>query len=378
MPAFLNRVLIIPAAVFVSVLFGPGYGTGREMVEFVSKHGPIGGLLAIVAIALTFVVLLSLSFELARKFRAYDYQRLMTVLLGKGWFIYQIAIVVGMMISLSICVTAAGTVLEDRFGLPVFAGSLILVALIITLNYLGRTIVEKSMALSVTALLVLLAFLLQQTFSGHWHAISNSFSRYPLVDTSWLESGLTYAVVNGGFIPLLIYCARDIKTRSEAFTGGCFAGFVGVLPAIAFHLMFMARYPEVNDQTLPTYWMIQQVTSPLVLNIFVIVLFVLIVQTGVGMLQGMIEQLDGWMKKRGRTMGRKHHAAFAATMTGISMALGSLGIIALVVKGYALLSGILLMTYTLPLLTRGIYKVGISGTSIINNLKFYLSLSNYR
>lgn len=363
MPSYLNRVLIIPAAVFVSVLFGPGYGTGREMVEFVSKHGPTGGVLAILTIALTFAVLLSLSFELARKFRAYNYQRLMTELLGKGWFIYQIAIVVGMMISLSICASAAGTVLENQFGFPAFAGSVMLLLLIITLNYLGRTIVERSMALSVTALLLLLSFLLQQTFSGHWASITQSFSTHALTDNSWLEGGFTYAVVNGGFIPLLIYCARDIKTRSEAFTGGCFAGFVGVLPAIAFHLMFMAGYPEVTEQTLPTYWMIQQVTSPLVLNIFVIVLFVLIVQTGVGMLQGLIEQMDHWMKQRGRTMSRKAHASVSAIMMVTSMALGSLGIIALVVKGYALLSGALLVTFTLPLLSRGVYKIWFSKVS---------------
>jgi uncharacterized membrane protein YkvI len=353
----INRVLVIPSAVFVSVLFGPGYGSGREMVEFVSKHGPWGGILAIIVIAVTFGILLSLSFEIARKFRSYNYQDLIAVLLGRGWFVYQVAILIGIVITLSICASAAGTVMEDRFGFPALAGSLLLLFLVIALNYQGRAVVEKSMAISVTALLLLLIFLLEQTFTGHWDAITRSFSSGQLEGSDWFRSGLTYGVVNGGFIPLLIYCARDIRTRAEAFTGGFFAGFIGVLPAAAFHLMFMAVYPEVIDQRLPTYWMIEKVTPPLVLDTFVIVLFVLIVQTGVGMLQGLIEQMDHYLELRNRSMSPKAHAAIAAAVTLVSMALGSMGIVALVARGYTFLSVVLLLTFTLPLLTRGIYKI---------------------
>lgn len=355
--ATFNRVLVIPSAVFVSVLFGPGYGSGREMVEFVSKHGPWGGLLSITIIAITFGILLSLSFEIARKFRSYNYQDLIAILLGRGWFLYQIAILIGIMITLSICASAAGTMVEDRFGIPALGGSLLLLLLIIILNYQGREIVEKSMAISVAALLLLLIFLLQQTFTGHWGTISAPFAADQWQGTEWLRSGLTYGVVNAGFIPLLIYCARDIRTRGEAFTGGFFAGFVGVLPAVAFHLMFMAVYPEVIDQRLPTYWMIEKVTPPLVLDIFVIVLFVLIVQTGVGMLQGLIEQMDHYLALRGRTMSAKAHAAVAAAVTLVSMALGSMGIVALVARGYTFLSVVLLLTFTLPILTRGVYRI---------------------
>ena len=42
--AFLTRVFLIPSAVFLSVVFGGSYGSGREVVEFISKNGPMGGL----------------------------------------------------------------------------------------------------------------------------------------------------------------------------------------------------------------------------------------------------------------------------------------------------------------------------------------------
>ena len=45
---FLNtrffRIYIIPGAVFQSVMIGGGYGTGREIVEYFTSYGFLGGL----------------------------------------------------------------------------------------------------------------------------------------------------------------------------------------------------------------------------------------------------------------------------------------------------------------------------------------------
>ena len=39
------RVYVVPGAVFQSVMIGGGYGTGREIVEFFTSFGLLGGLL---------------------------------------------------------------------------------------------------------------------------------------------------------------------------------------------------------------------------------------------------------------------------------------------------------------------------------------------
>jgi len=53
------RIILIPAAVFQSVIFGGAYGTGRETAEYISSNGPIGGMLSLALIALGFGVILS-------------------------------------------------------------------------------------------------------------------------------------------------------------------------------------------------------------------------------------------------------------------------------------------------------------------------------
>ena len=41
----LFHVYVVPAAVFISVVMGGGYGTGREVIEFFTRYGLLGGIL---------------------------------------------------------------------------------------------------------------------------------------------------------------------------------------------------------------------------------------------------------------------------------------------------------------------------------------------
>lgn len=210
--SWLFRVMLIPSAVFLSVVFGGSYGTGREIMEFVSRHGPLGGLVALGAVVLTYGVLLSLSFEIARRFQAFEYRSFCQRLLGRGWFLYEVVIMIGMVITLAVCVTAAGTMLESRFKLPLWLGSISLLVIVFLLNYQGRKLVEKSMILSVTALFLVLAGLVYQLPGDTSTQIVQRFADDEL-DFSTLSSGAQYALVNGGFIPLLLYCAAGLRTK---------------------------------------------------------------------------------------------------------------------------------------------------------------------
>lgn len=84
--SYFFRVFVIPSSVFLSVVFGGSYGTGREVMEFISRHGPIGGLLSIAAVVVTYSALLFITFELARLFRRYEYRAFFEVLWGNSGF----------------------------------------------------------------------------------------------------------------------------------------------------------------------------------------------------------------------------------------------------------------------------------------------------
>lgn len=355
--SFAFRVLIIPSAVFLSVLFGGSYGTGREVMEFVSQHGPKSGLLALAAVSITYAILLFLCFEIARRFQQYEYRGFFKPLLGRAWVLYEIVILIGMVLTLAICVTAAGAISDTRFGFPPWVGSLLLLSIIFLLNYQGRHLVEKSMVFSVSALFCVLLALLFVLSDEHSETIAANFRSNELHWDAW-QGGVQYALVNGGFIPLLLYCGRGLQSRSQSALASSVAALIAIIPGAVFHYAFMSAWPGIKAQELPTYWLIDQVASPLFLNIYVIVLFVLIAQTGVGMLQGFLERMDAWrIQQQGQPLSHLGHGLVAVGMVVASMLLSSMGIVALILTGYSILAMSFIAVFVVPLLTRGVYLV---------------------
>jgi len=120
---------------------------------------------------------------------------------------------------------------------------------------------------------------------------------------------------------------------------------------LAFHLAFMTQFPAITSQALPTYFLFENSSPAWALNFYVIVLFVLVAQTGVGVLQGFIERLDAWREqKTGRPMSKLSHGLTAGFMMIASLVLGSMGIVALILQGYVVLSASFLVVFTIPLL----------------------------
>jgi uncharacterized membrane protein YkvI len=351
------RVIVIPAAVFQSVIFGGAYGTGREIAEFISVFGPNGGLLAVLVLALGFGLTNFLSFELARIYKTYDYRGFLRLLTGRAWITFEVLFLLALLVVLAVNGAAAASVLNDRWGVPSLIGVGLLFAGTVALNYFGRTLLQESMAVCMIALTAVLAIFCVLTFIQYHESISTAFRDAPSKG-NWLVGGLQYMLYTVAVIPALLYSARDITTRGEALVSAFAAGAVGALPALVFHLTFMAAYPQSLDQALPTYWMLGKLASPWLTLAYIIVLFAMIIQTVAGLLQGVNERLDAWsMERRGCKCAPMTHAIVAGGALIASMALASYGIADLVAKGYGNLAWGFLVVYMVPLLTVGVYKI---------------------
>ncbi len=355
------RVIVIPAAVFQSVIFGGAYGTGREIAEFISVLGPVGGFLALAVAGLGWGLAMALSFELARVGRTYDYRGFLKILVGRGWIAFEILFLLSLLIVLAVNGSAAGSVLNDQFGIPSLVGVGLLFGAVVALNYFGRTLLEESMSICMIALTMVLIVYSAMTLIQFHDAIALTFST-ARSSGNWLANGSQYMLYTAAVIPVLLYCARDINTRGEAIVSGFTAGIVGVFPALVFHLTFMAAYPASLEQPLPTYWMIGQLATPWLMVVYIIVLFAMIIQTCAGLLQGVNERIDAWLiERRGRKGGPATHAIVAGAALAISLFLASFGITALVAKGYGTIAWGYLIIFMIPLLTVGVFKVWRKG-----------------
>lgn len=355
--SYFSRVVLIPSAVFLSALFGGAYGSGREVVEFISRHGPLGGFVTIGVVALVYAVCLFLVYELGRVFRSFEYRGFAEILLGKFKFAYELLLAIGLLLALAICASAGGAIASSYFALPEVVGGTGILLIIVGLTYFGRKIVENSMVLAVAALGLFLIYLVYVAIAEYSSDIGRVFANYPVVFDG-LGSGVKYALTSCGFLPLLLYSVTELRSRSETAVTAITAGLAGVIPAIAFHLAFMMAYPAIVDQQLPTYWLIADIMPATLLAVYVLIVFVLIAQTGVALLQGVVESLDKLMEdRRGIPLTRAGHAAVSGFAVVASSIFASIGIVELIIHVFGFLSISFFVVFFVPLFTRGVYLI---------------------
>ena len=351
------KAWVVPGAVFQSVIVGGGYGTGREVVEYVSSAGPRGGLANTVLIGLLFGVVLAVTFDYARRFEVRDYRRFIKSLLGPGWMLYEAVMIVALVLVLAIAGSAAGQVLQDSFGIPFAAGVGLMLAIVVTFNYIGREWIERTLTAWGLLMSVLLIVYTVLVFRYQGESIAAALAAVEL-EPGWWRSGVRFFLYTAMIIPVLLYATGHIETRAQAWGAGLIGGVLGTLPAVLYHLTFMAGYPEILKEALPTYWTLLRLALPAAVLVYVIVLFVTIAQTGVGILQGINERLDAWWReRRGQTLSPRLHAAIAGCAVLLSLLLSNFGIVALVAQGYGTLAWFGIFLFVAPVMTIGVWRL---------------------
>lgn len=350
-------VWLVPAGVFQSVIVGGAYGTGREVAEYMTQYGALGGLLAIALVMLGLTAVLAACFEFARVFRVYDYRSFVRELLGAWWPAYEVCFVLLLVIVLAVTGSAAGLTLQNTFGLEARTGTAAVLVAVVACNFFGRRLVEASLTAGAIALSSgLLAYgALVATRAGDdiLHTLAAAE-----IEPGWWVSGFKFTLYNSALVPVLLYATTAVRTRREAIGTAAVAAFAGVLPALVLHLSFLARYPSIVKEALPAYAMIAEFGTRAFLWVYVGLLFVTIVQTGVGVLQGLNERLDAWSaERRARPLPKWAHAAIAGLAFALSVALARAGIVALIARGYGTLAWCFLVVFTLPALTLGVTRI---------------------
>lgn len=351
------RVYIVPGAVFQSVMIGGGYGTGREIVEFFTSYGMLGGLLGMGIAFACLAVVLALTFEFARRYQVYDYRNFFKRLLGPSWVAFELLIILLFLLVLAVLASAAGNILHDHLGISYTAGLAVLLAVVGLLAFFGRDLIARVLTYWSFFLYAVFLTFFVLVLSRDWAPISEALGHAEVLE-GWWRSGFKYALYNIAAAPLLLYVARVFETRGEAMRSGVIAGAIAMLPAVVFQVAFFADYPDILQQPIPTYWMMNNLGMDFLLVVYTIMLFGTFIETGAGMLQGINERIDAWLEeKRGRGLGRAAHAAIAVSAIGVSALLSLLGITVLIARGYGTMAWGFLLVYVTPLLTFGVYRM---------------------
>jgi len=347
----------LPGFLLQSVMIGGGYATGRELVEFFLSAGPLGGLLAMAVATAMFSIISALSFELARMTLSYNYRSFFHQLLGKGWFLFEIAYLALAILILAVLGAASGELVTEHLGLAKLAGTLMLMALIGVLVFWGTSLIEKVLAgwsflLYFTyAVLVVLCL---------WRFGDDLLFRLSLepVASGWFGSGVMYAGYNLAVIPIILFCVTHMTSRRDAFTAGMLAGPLAMIPAFLFYLAMAASYPDILNAAVPADFIFQRLDMSWMSLVFYIVVFGTLVETGTALIHAINERISEVYREKSKVMPHwlRTGVALGALLLAVVLA-GRIGLIDLIARGYGTLTWVFIAVFVVPLCTFGLWKI---------------------
>lgn len=348
---------LLPGFIFMAVVVGGGYSTGRELVQFFLPSGPVGGLMGMAVTMTVWSAVLAVSFELVRQTQSYDYKTFFEHLLGRGWVLYEIAYLVLLVLVFAVIGAAAGEVAHQSVGMPTLFGTLAMMGVIAVLVFYGSALIEKVLAFFALLLYGLYAAIAAWGLSAFGEQISASFAG-ATAGSDWMLAGLRYASYNVAAVPAVFFCLRHQTRRREALIAGLLAGPIAMTPGVLLYLTMMAWYPQIGEQPVPLNYLLGQFNAPWFQHLFQLVMFGILIKTGTALMHSINERVARWIEAGGRRAPRGWRPALSLLVLAVSVfAASAVGLVSLIAKGYGFLTYVFIALLVAPVLTVGLYRV---------------------
>jgi uncharacterized membrane protein YkvI len=349
--------IILPGFAFKAVVIGGGYATGRELATYFLPSGPWGGLLAMVLSMAIWSAVCTATFLFALQTRSTDYKAFFRNLLGPFWPTFEVAYFCALIVILAVFAAAGGAIGQSLFGVPLIAGSLILMAGIVLVATWGNDAVERLFKYVTVFLYATYAVFVLLSMWRFGDRMLGAFSLHPPM-TGWATGGLTYAGYNVMAAVAVLPVTRHMTGRRDAITAGLLSGPLAMIPAILFFLCMVAYYPEIAGQTLPSDFLLQKLNLPAFRVVFQLMIFAALLESGTGSVHAINERLAHAYQARGRRFTKLARLGVTlVAVTGSVFVAARFGLVQLIASGYTWLAYAILLIFVLPLMTLGVMRL---------------------
>ncbi|ACZ40653.1 YkvI family membrane protein [Sphaerobacter thermophilus] len=355
---------ILPGVILQSVLIGGGYATGREIVEFGAKYGALGWLAGL-AIFAGFAGMAFLTFEVARRFQAFDYRSLLKHVIGPFYPLYDIVYVLLAILVIAIMAAATGEILNSTLGLNYWVGVVLIIIVVGILNFYGEGLIERFKTAG-TALLYLgyitFAFLV---ISRNWDQIgttlsSGDHSLHPDAGLGIvLWTGIIYVGYNLVVYPAALFTVRRQTSMRDSVVAALFGGVLMTFPWFLTYFALMGFYPDdaIFDASVPWLEMLSSYGGWM-LVVFGIVVGWTLIETATGVIYALLARVNQNLVDLGRKpLSRRANGAISVVALLLALVLARVGIIDLIAKGYTAMGYAMIAVFALPMLIRGTYLI---------------------
>ena len=349
--------ILIPGFVFQSVVIGGGYGTGAEIRQYFLSKGLAGGLLGMAVTLGIWSVLCAVTFEFSRTFRTYDYKSMMTKLLGKANFLYEICYIVMLLIVLGVITATAGSMVTSLTGGSKWIGVAILSLGMIVLVIKGTAAIENVLTFWSYVLYAVYILFMIVVFTKFGGNLPEAFAARSVAGSDWLKGGAKYAFYNLGIIPALLYTVRQCHNRREAVVSGLLAGVIGIVPA-GMLLLTMGTMMEVClTAEVPITAVFQALDMNWLFWLFEIVLFGTLIETGTGFIKAVDDRIENSIAASGKPVPAWVRPGVAIGSVVLGIFVSTFGLVDLIARGYGTITWGFFIFFVVPMLTIGVYKI---------------------
>lgn len=355
---------LLPGIILQSVLIGGGYATGREIIEFGAKYGSLGWISGLMILA-GFALMAFLTFETARRFRAYDYRTLVAHIVGPFWFLFDILYVLLAVLIIAIMAAATGEILNATLGLNYWVGVILITLVVAILNFYGEHLIERFETYGTVALFAGFILFGILVISTRFDQIANVFqtsdqSLLPEVGLgSVMWSGIIYVGYNLAVFPAALFTVKRQRNIKETLSAGLIAGALMTAPWFLTYFSVMGYYPDesVMNATVPWLQMLTGFGNAVVI-VFGIVVGWTLIETATGMIHALNERINQSLVDTNRTpLSDAKRGAIALVTLALSMMLAQVGIIDLIATGYTIMGYGMIAVFAVPLIVKGFWFI---------------------
>jgi len=285
--AVVNVVKIVGA--FLGFLIGSGFSTGQEAMQYFVSYGAKG--FAAISMFLVFGIYITVTMLLAgNKYGFKNNEEIFQHYAGRvGGTLFSLYAVISLYCVYFVMLSAAGSVLNESYGLPVWAGALIMGLAVFATLYFGLREVVNVLGLLGPVLIVMIIVIALVTVLRDPGAVAEGMRIAPTLETlkisnSWWLSGVLYpALMATGIASFMAPLGAKVSSRRQLVTAGVLAPFLFVFTLMLVALALFTGLPEIAGLGIPMLELASR-SLPFIAGIFSVVITIGIFTTAVPLL----------------------------------------------------------------------------------------------
>jgi uncharacterized membrane protein YkvI len=152
---------------------------------------------------------------------------------------------------------------------------------------------------------------------------------------------------------------RHMTCGKDAVIAGILAGPLAMIPALLFFICMVAYYPGIQNEPLPSDFLLGKLNIPAFRLVFQTMIFAALLESGTGGMHAINERIaQAYRGNSDRVLPKVARLGVTiVVLIGSVFVAARFGLVALIASGYKWLAYSFLAIYVLPLMTLGVWRL---------------------